>query len=33
MVMLHKDPGGEKVFSDNEAEVGKATKLNGTEGD
>ena len=30
MVMLYKDPSGEKIFSDNEGEVGKATNLNGT---
>jgi hypothetical protein len=30
MVMLYKDPSGERVFSDNEAEVRKAAKLNGT---
>ena len=31
MVMLYKDPNGEKVFSDNEEEVRQATtKLSGT---
>lgn len=32
MVILYKDPNGERVFSDNEGEVNHATKLklNGT---
>lgn len=30
MVMLYKDPNGERVFSCNEGEIGKATMLDGT---
>ena len=30
MVMLYKDPSGEKVFSGNEEEVRQITRLDGT---
>ena len=30
MVILYKDPSGEKVFSDNEGEVRHITRLDGT---
>ena len=30
MVLLYKDPKGERVFSDNNGEVGQVTMLDGT---
>ena len=30
MVLLYKDPNGERVFSDNEGERGQITMLDGT---
>ena len=30
MVMLYKDPSGERVFANDEVEVRKGTKFNGT---